>query len=129
MGTRSMGLFDALADRSDPKWIAKRYFDEIYESGDFIEVVTLLAKRWGCITDDVGCRFPDMESYFQEDHFEGVWFAFALPLPEFNEIIVSDVEFAVLLDEACSRYLALHPSDAEVIATAMSELSTWLPSA
>jgi len=118
-------LFEERLDTSNPAWIVKRYFDEVYDSGHFVHVVSLLAKRWGYITDDVACHFPDHDSFFEEDRFEGVQFIVALPLPQPDEVVASDAEFVAWLQESCRRYLLKHPSDEAEISEALGQLATW----
>ena len=118
-------LFGTVWIYSGPDWVIKRFFDDMYDDGRFIEVVSYLSRRWGYVNDDVACHFPDMNSYFEEEHFEGVQFILCLPTPDPYEVIVSDEEFAVWLRMACDRYLAQHPSDVGEISKSLAQLDEW----
>lgn len=115
-------LFEERVDTSNPRWIVKQYFDDMYGSGNYVEALLHLTMRRGFGNDDAVCRFPDMGSYFEEDHFEGVEFCVWLPLPEPYEIIISQVEFCEWLTEASARYVAKHPSESALIAEALRRL-------
>lgn len=88
-------------------------------------MVSLLARRCGYTTDDVACHFPDHDSFFEENRFEGVQFIVALPLPQPDEVVVSEAEFVAWLEEACRRHLVRHPSDKATIAEALGQLAAW----
>lgn len=108
-------LFGTPYDRSSSEWVVHNYFDWIYDSGYFVEMVSHVAKKWGFTTDDVGCRFPDMDSYFEEDHFEGVELIAAMGAPDPDEVIVSEEVFWGYLRDACSKYVDRHPEDRDVM--------------
>lgn len=116
-------LFDNPHDRFDPEWIIRSYMDWIYDSGYFVEMVSNVVKRCSFTTDDVACRFPDKDSYFEEDHFEGVEVIVALGAPDPDEIIVPESVFWTYLRMACKKYLDKHPGDRMVIATSLDSLS------
>ncbi|WP_241361022.1 ribonuclease toxin immunity protein CdiI, partial [Pseudomonas aeruginosa] len=64
-------LFGQPYSESDPYWVVKGYFDRMYDDGYFIEAVGYIVKRWGFSTDGAYCNFPDENSPFDEEHFEG----------------------------------------------------------
>ena len=55
------------------------YFDRMYEDGDFIRAIELFANGGALNTDGAYCNFPDMDSYDESEHFEGVEFAMGYP--------------------------------------------------
>lgn len=61
-------------DYNDNLRVAKIFFNLIYEDGYFLDVVCTISKKHGFVINDIGCMFPDLNSYYDEDHFEGVEF-------------------------------------------------------
>lgn len=53
-----------------------------------------------------------MNSYFEEDHFEGVRFSSGYILEEDASVIVSDEVFRDYLKLACDKYLKFHSGNA-----------------
>jgi hypothetical protein len=115
-------LFGQPYDRRDLHWVIKAYFDRMYNDGRFIEAVEYLVKGWGFSTDGAYCSFPDMNSYFEEDHFEGVRFSSGYILEEDVSIIVSDEVFCEYLKLACDKYLRLHSGDIEEVRKLLDRL-------
>lgn len=96
----------------DSYWVIKAYFDIMYDDGLFVKAIGYLAKRWGFGTDGAHCDFPDMNSYFCEEHFEGVRFSYGYPSSEDDSIIVSEDIFCEWLELACSKFLERSPESA-----------------
>jgi hypothetical protein len=116
-------LFDEEYDRASPDWVVAAYFNWMYDYGYFLDVVEALTKRWGFATDDFSCDFPDTDSYYEEDHFDGVKFVFGAAFdPEV--VIVSEDECFQRLSEACDSYLRLHPEDSDQVRRALLRLTT-----
>lgn len=84
--------------------IAKLFFNLVYQDNYFLDVINHLTNRRGFVFNDIGCIFPDIDSYYEEDHFNGVCFFIGE-----QELIVSDNEFKNLLRDACEKYNEIHP--------------------
>ncbi|VEG12513.1 ribonuclease toxin immunity protein CdiI [Moraxella cuniculi] len=84
---------------------AKLFFNLVYQDNYFLTVIDYLIDRHGFVSDDIGCVFPDPDSYYEEDHFDGVRFFIGG-----QELTVSDDEFKNLLYEACEKYNKIHPN-------------------
>lgn len=115
-------LFGQPYDRQDSYWVIKAYFDRMYDDGRFVEAVEFLVKRWGFSTDGAYCDFPDVNSYFEEDHFEGVRFSSVYLLEEDVSVIVSDEVFREYLRLACDKYLKCHPGDTGKVTELLNSL-------
>lgn len=101
-------LFGQPYDQSDRLWVLKAYFDIMYSDGNFIEAVKNISRRWGYCTDGAYCGFPDLNSFFQENHFEGVEFAYGIP-PDEITIYVDESTCLGSVEEACEIYISKHP--------------------
>jgi len=104
-------LFGQPYDNSDPHWIIKSYFDRMYGSGLFIKAIGYMAERNSFHVDGAYCSFPDMDSCYDEEHFEGVEFAYGYPPEDNDTIVVSESICYKYLVIACNKYLKLHPED------------------
>ena len=91
------------------------YFDRMYEDGKFLEAVELLSKKWTLNVDGAYCNFPDMNSYDESEHFEGVEFAIGYPPTEEDTIIVGEETCYHYVKLACEKYLKLHPEDTDKV--------------
>lgn len=107
----SKELFGQPYDKSDPYWIIKSYFDRMYGSGLFIKAIAYMAEKNSFHLDGAYCSFPDMDSCFEEEHFEGVEFAYGYPPDNSDTIIVSESICYKYLAKACDKYLKCHPED------------------
>lgn len=85
--------------------VAKLFFNLAYQDNYFLEVVNHLINRQGFVFNDIGCIFPDADSYYEEDHFNGVCFFIGE-----EKLIVSDDEFKNLLYDVCEKYNVIHPN-------------------
>lgn len=90
-------------DTMDKLSTAKLFFNLVYQDNYFLEVIDHLVNRQGFVFNDVGCVFPDTNSYYEEDHFSGVYFFIGV-----QELTVSDNEFEKLLHDACKKYNEIH---------------------
>jgi hypothetical protein len=104
--------------------IVASYFDRVYEDNKFIEMLGLLAKKWTMNVDGAYCNFPDMNSYDDSEHFEGVEFAIGYPPTEDDTVIVTEEICYQYVRLACEKYLQLHPEDTGKV----NELLTKIPS-
>lgn len=99
------------------------YFDRMYEDGKFLDTLELLSKKWTLNVDGAYCNFPDMESFDESEHFEGVEFAVGYPASEADTVIVSEETCYQYVRLACERYLLLHPEDTEKVNGLLAKLS------
>ncbi|WP_108097479.1 ribonuclease toxin immunity protein CdiI [Pseudomonas sp. GV071] len=104
-------LFGQPYSESDPYRIVKGYFDRMYNDGCFLEAIGYIVKKWGFSTDGACCNFPDMNSPFDEEHFDGVEFSYGFSLSTENTIIISDAVLSECIRLACEKYLRRHPED------------------
>ncbi|WP_434778935.1 ribonuclease toxin immunity protein CdiI [Neisseria sp. Ec49-e6-T10] len=56
-----------------------------------------------------------MNSYDEEEHFEGVQFSIGYPPTDEDEIIVSEETCYHYVKLACEKYLKFHPEDKKII--------------
>ncbi|MFV3329996.1 ribonuclease toxin immunity protein CdiI [Pseudomonas sp. NY15437] len=97
---------------SDPYWAVKGYFDRIFHDGNFITSLELLVRKWGFSTDGACCNFPELDSLFEEEHFDGVEFAYGYPTRAEDTVVVSEADCSKYIRLACKKYVNLHPQDA-----------------
>ncbi|WP_127960432.1 ribonuclease toxin immunity protein CdiI [Serratia microhaemolytica] len=117
-------LFGQPYSDEDPYWIIKAYFDRIYSDGHFLQSIALFSERGSLSTDGAYCSFPDMNSFYEEEHFEGVEFAWGYPPKDDDTIIVSEETCYQYVRLACEKYLQLHPEDTDTV----NKLLTKMPS-
>lgn len=98
------------------------YFDRMYEDGDFIEALVLFSKGGSLNKDGSYCNLPDMNSFDESEHFEGVEFAFGYPPSEAETIIVSEETCYQYVRLACEKYLKLHPEDTQKVSSLLDKL-------
>jgi len=55
------------------------YFNIMSSDRSFLEFIEHIVKKVGFNTDGAYCNFPDMNSYDESEHFEGVEFAVGYP--------------------------------------------------
>ncbi|MCL6373513.1 ribonuclease toxin immunity protein CdiI [Pectobacterium versatile] len=91
------------------------YFNRMYEEDRFLEAIKLLSRKWTLNVDGAYCNFPDMNSYDESEHFEGVEFAIGYPPTEDETVIVSEEICYQYVRLACEKYVKIHPEDAEKI--------------
>ncbi|MDN4499666.1 ribonuclease toxin immunity protein CdiI [Pseudomonas mosselii] len=116
-------LFGQPYSDSDPYWVVKGYFDRMYHDGNFIRSIELLVERWGFSVDGAYCNFPDLNGFFEEEHFEGVEFAYGYPPKNEGAVIVSEGVCSEYMRVACDKYVGLHPEDAAKVKGILSRLS------
>lgn len=101
-------LFAKVDCRIDRDYNAKTFLNSMYEQGCFIESIDSIVHRENVVVDYDCCLFPDFSSDEPASHFdEGVKFALFD-----NELIISEAACAALVDQACAKYVELHPEDA-----------------
>ncbi|PQQ22258.1 ribonuclease toxin immunity protein CdiI [Photorhabdus hindustanensis] len=115
-------LFGQPYDHSDPHWIVKSYFDRMYNDGHFLEAIELLSKKGALSTDGSYCHFPNMNSYYEEDRFEGVMFIYGYSPDDDDEVIVSEEICYKYVRLACEKYLYRHPEDKDKINALLAKM-------
>jgi hypothetical protein len=116
-------LFGQPYDENNPCWVIMCYMDIMYSDGRFLEAIGYIIKRWGFSTDGAYCNFPDLNSFFEEEHFEGVEFAYGYPPREEDTVIVSEEVCSKYIRLACEKYVSLHPEDAVKVEELLDQLS------
>ncbi|AHK18717.1 hypothetical protein BF17_04735 [Yersinia similis] len=91
------------------------YFDRMYEDDRFLEVIKYISKKIGFNTDGAYCNFPDMNSYDESEHFEGVEFAVGYPYSEADIVIVNEETCFKYVRLSCEKYLHRHPEDTDKV--------------
>lgn len=104
-------LFWQPYENSDPHWIIKSYFDRMYGNGLFIQAIGYMAGKNSFHVDGAYCSFPDMNSCYEEEHFERGEFAYGYPPEDNDTIVVSESTCCKYLAIACNKYLKKHPED------------------
>ncbi|WP_256657134.1 ribonuclease toxin immunity protein CdiI [Pseudomonas sp. BCA13] len=79
----------------------------------------------GFSTDGAYCNFPDENSPFNEENFEGVEFAYCYPPKDEDIVVVSEVVCSEYIRLACEKYLQHHPEDAEKVKELLDKISFW----
>ncbi|MBK5073445.1 ribonuclease toxin immunity protein CdiI [Budviciaceae bacterium CWB-B4] len=102
--------------------IVVSYFDRMYSDNRFLDVIENIIKKHGFNTDGAYCNFPDMDSYYEEEHFEGVEFAIGYPPEEDEIVIVSEEVCFKYVRLACEKYLQLHPEDTDKVNTLLAKI-------
>lgn len=98
------------------------YFDRMYGDGKFLDAIDLLSRKWTLNVDGAYCHFPDMNSYDESEHFDGVEFAIGYPPSDAESVIVSEDVCYQYVRLACEKYLKLHPEDVEKIKDLLTKL-------
>nr|CBX82617.1 hypothetical protein EAIL5_3797 [Erwinia amylovora ATCC BAA-2158] len=115
-------LFEMSDVRAGLNEIVIGYFNIMASDRNFFEVIDCILKNIGFNTDGAYCNFPDMNSYDESEHFEGVEFAVGYPPSEAESVIVSEDICYQYVRLACERYLKLHPEDTEKFNSLLSEI-------
>jgi len=98
------------------------YFNIMSSDRSFLEVIEHIVKKVGFNTDGAYCNFPDMNSYDESEHFEGVEFAVGYPPSEAETVVVSEETCYFYVRLACERYLKLHPEDTEKVNSLIAKI-------
>lgn len=98
------------------------YFNIMSSDRSFLEFIEHIVKKVGFNTDGAYCNFPDMNSYDESEHFEGVEFAVGYPPSEAETVVVSEETCYFYVRLACERYLKLHPEDTEKVNSLLAKI-------
>lgn len=115
-------LFGQPYDKTDPYWVLKSYFDLMVVDGYFLKSVNYLLSKDSFHVDGAYCSFPDLNSCYAEEHFEGVEFAYGYPTEEDDTVIVSEEICYQYVRLACEKYIKLHPEDTEKVSDLLAKL-------
>ncbi|MEB6632518.1 ribonuclease toxin immunity protein CdiI [Kluyvera cryocrescens] len=116
-------LFDLPYIKTDRYLVIKSYFDLMYNDDLFLNAVESIVKKHSFMRDGVYCFFPDMNSYDESEHFEGVEFAVGYPPSEAETINVSEEICYHYVRQACERYLKIHPENAEMVNSLLDKIT------
>jgi hypothetical protein len=94
---------DATEDSDRP---VIEFINSIYAQNKFLWALPLIVSKRGCVVNEDYCLFPDWTDPDPEFHFEGVMFGGVN-----GEAVIGEDSCSKYIDEACTRYLRLHPSD------------------
>lgn len=108
-------LFENPYDHFDLEGIIKNYFDLMYNEGRFLDAIENIVHKESYMLDGIYCIFPDMNSYDEDEHFEGVQFAVGYPPTDEDTVTVSEETCYHYVRLACEKYLRLHPEDTDKI--------------
>ncbi|MBS9431563.1 ribonuclease toxin immunity protein CdiI [Photorhabdus hainanensis] len=115
-------LFGKLSDSSTLEENVTAYFDIMYNDNLFLKAIENIVQKNSFVIDGAYCNFPDMDSYYGEEHFEGVEFACGYP-PEDDDIsIVSEEICNKYVRLACEKYLYRHPEDKDKINALLAKM-------
>ena len=107
---------------NEPERTIKLYFSAIYEDGYFIEAIySTLVEYDGFSTEGNFWYYPDMNSPYPSDRFEGVCFANGSLECAFY---VSERESFEHAKKACERFWELHPDHKEFLSEI---INNWKP--
>ncbi|CNC40229.1 Uncharacterised protein [Yersinia frederiksenii] len=115
-------LFELSDNNSNVDSVIKTYFNIMYSDEYFLDAIYHIVRKAGFSTDGAYCNFPDINSYYEEEHFEGVEFACGYPPEEDDTIIVSEKICFSYVRLACEKYLQLHPEDSAKVSTLLAQL-------
>ena len=104
------------------------YIDNVYYEGDFLKAIySVLVEKDGFCEEGAACYYPDMNSPFPEDHFEGVRFEIGGLCDPRYQVHVSEEICFMYFKKACERFLELHP-EKEYAEFIYDILNNWEPS-
>ncbi|WP_232924779.1 ribonuclease toxin immunity protein CdiI [Pseudomonas cichorii] len=91
-------------------------------------MVTLLkwlaiSLKGGGSTDGACCNFPDENSLFDEEHFEGVEFACGYPPKDDDRVVVSEGVRSECIRLASEKYLQRHPEETAKVKELLDKVS------
>ena len=108
----------------NPEKTIKLYFSIIYEYGYFITAIySTLVEYDGFSTEGCYWYYPDMNSPFPEDKFEGVYFSVGFNDPEQTVYVSEQISFKYAR-EACEHFWGLHPEHKDFLSGIINK---WKP--
>ena len=111
----------------EPEFSIKSYFNIVYYEGDFLKAIySVLVEKDGFCEEGADCYYPDMNSPFPEDHFEGVRFEIGGLCDPRYQVHVSEEICFMYFKKACERFLELHP-EKEYAEFIYDILNNWEP--
>lgn len=120
-------LFGQPYNECDPNWVVLAYLDRMYNDGKFIEAIESISDGVGLSVDGAYCHFPFMDSFYDDDRFEGVKFIYGYSVDgDDDEVIVSLDVCLRLINVACAKYIKNHPEDERVVKEVFDKTSERL---
>ena len=102
----NMPIFYNTNVSEDSERSVEEFMNSIYDQNRFLWALPLIVSKKGCVVNDDYCIFPDWTDPDPEFHFEGVMFGGVN-----GEAVISEHSCSKYINEACTRYLRLHPND------------------
>ena len=111
---------------NDDKNLPKECFNAFYRQGGLEDAICAILERKGISFNYVSVAFPDLDSFDEEDHFDGVRFNPAAYSSEDIYSTISDIECLDVMLEAIEIYLSIRPNRKDYIDKVLSEnLRKW----
>ena len=120
-------FYGATGKLEEPECSIKSYINIIYYSGYFLRAIFgILVEKDGFCEEGADCYYPDHNSPFPEDHFEGIRFEIGGLCDPMYQVYVSEEKGFMYFKQACMHFLELHPED--IYKTFLLEiLDNWKP--
>lgn len=100
-------IFENLDGWADSEYNTKKFLNCMYEDGCFVDAIWNIVNRVDIIHDSLYCLFPEWDIDEPIAHFEGVKFLLCD-----DALVISEAACSAIVDQACTKYLQLHPEDA-----------------
>lgn len=111
---------------NNPEKTIKHCLSILYDNGRFLKAVyDNLVEYEGSGVEGCYWVYPDMNSPYEEDRFEGVEFEVGLDGDPNWKVQVSEEVAFKYAKEACLRFLEIHPEHTDFV---MDILNNWKPS-
>ena len=104
--------------------VIKECFSTLYKSGAFLESIhNVLVKHDSAGVEGCWWYYPDLNSPYPDDVFEGVCFEMGFDDPDMKVYVPEQVSFNYA-KKACERFLEIHPEYREFLTKI---LDNWKP--
>lgn len=108
----------------NPERTIMRCFSILYNDGMFLEAVySILVEYEGAGVEGCSWDYPDLDSPYPSDHFEGVRFEIGFDDPS-NIVYVSEQMSFNYAKKACERFLEIHPEHKNFL---KNIIDSWKP--
>ncbi|EEV88189.1 hypothetical protein HMPREF0198_1701 [Cardiobacterium hominis ATCC 15826] len=110
----------------NPQKTIKRLFSIVYHDGYFLEAVYSILVEYETFSGDGICwSYPDLNSPFPEDHFDGIVFSIGFDDPDYT-VYVSEQTCFEYTKLACERFMKIHP-EKKYQTFLMNIINNWRP--
>lgn len=115
-------------ENTNEELIVGGYMDSTYYSGNFLNAIYyVLVEKDGFCEEGADCYYPDSNSPYPEDHFEGIRFEIGGLCDPRYQVHVSEEKGFMYFKQACMHFLELHPEDIYKVFL-FEILDNWKPS-